>query len=114
MATTKSKSSPKLLGAGKWPISWTRLFIAASLVLNIGFVVVWVSLAGTNTLDGVFMANGLERYCSAGNDDKFKDSTSQVKGLRSYVCDTPDAHQYFQDGLTKYFDAKGIPHGTKE
>jgi hypothetical protein len=117
MATTKTKASQtsqKLLTAGRWHISWRRLIILASLSLNIGFIVLWIGLSSTNNLDGVFMANGLDRYCSSSNDDKFKDSTDQVKALRNYVCDTPDAHQYFQDGLSRYLDSKGISHGTSE
>ena len=117
MATTKTKApqtSQKLLTAGHWRISWRRLIILASLALNIGFIVLWVGLASTNNLDGMFMANGLDRYCSTSNDDKFKDSSDQVKALRNYVCDSPDAHQYFQDGLSKYLDSKGITHANKE
>jgi hypothetical protein len=114
MATTKSKASPKLLNAGGRRISLRRLIILASVTLNVGFLVIWVSLASSYSLDGLFMANGLDRYCSSLNDDKFKDSTVQVKALRDYVCDRPDADQYFQDGFEKYLDSKGIPRATNE
>lgn len=119
MATTKAKtsstkSSPKLLTAGHTRISWRRLVILASLTLNIGFLVIWIGFGATHALDGLFMADGLERYCSSNNDDKFAESSEQVKALRNYVCDTPDAHQYFQDGLSKYLDSRGIPHAIKE
>lgn len=114
MATTKTKASPKLLPAGGQRISIRRLIILASLTLNVGFIVIWVSLASSYSLDGLFMADGLERYCSNLNDDKFKDSTAQVKALRDYVCDRPDADNYFQDGLGKYLDSKGITRATNE
>jgi hypothetical protein len=117
MATTKAKakSAQKLLPAGnRWHISWKRLVIVTSVTLNIGFVVIWLSLATTNSLDGLFMENGLVRYCSTSNDDKFDSTTAQTKGLRSYVCDKADAHQYFHDGLVKYYKAVGIPYATKE
>lgn len=119
MATTKGKStstkgSQKLLTAGHPRVSLRRLVILASITLNIGFIVIWIGLAATHSLDGLFMADGLERYCSSNNDDKFKESSDQVKALRDYVCDAPDAHQYFQDGLSKYLDSKGIPHAIKE
>ena len=114
MATSKSKASPKLLTAGGQRVSWRKLVILASVTLNVGFIVIWVSLASTYSLDGLFMANGLERYCSSQNDDKFKDATAQVAALREYVCDRPDADQYFQDGFAKYLDAKGIPRPTSD
>lgn len=114
MATTKSKASPKLLPAGGQRVSLRRLIILASVTLNVGFLVIWVGLAATNSLDGLFMADGLERYCSSTNDDKFKDSTAQVKALRDYVCDRPDADKYFQEGFGKYLDAKNIPRATNE
>jgi hypothetical protein len=111
---TKTKSSPKLLTAGHSRISWRRLIILASLALNIGFIVIWISLSATHSLDGLFMANGLERYCSRDNDNKFKDSSDQVKALRDYVCNAPDAHKYFEEGYNNYLDAKGIPRATSE
>jgi hypothetical protein len=111
---TKTKNSPKLLTAGHTRVSWRRLVVLASLALNIGFIVIWIGLSATHSLDGLFMANGLERYCSSNNDNKFKDSTDQVRALRDYVCDAPDAHQHFEEGFKKYLDAKGIPHGTNE
>jgi hypothetical protein len=114
MATNKSKASPKLLSAGGQRISWRRLIIFMSVTLNVGFVVIWLSFAGTSALDGLFMANGLERYCAGYNDDKFVSSTEKVKALREYVCDRPEADKYFQEGYAKYLDAKGIPRATNE
>lgn len=112
MATAnKTKGSPKkLLTAGKWNLSWKRLLITGSVVVNIAFIVVFISLVGTYSLDGLFMGPGLERYCSSANDDKFVGSTEQIKALRNYVCDTSDAHQYFVSGLDKYLDSKGLSH----
>jgi hypothetical protein len=114
MATSKSKPTVKLLPAGGLRFSWRRLIILASLTLNVGFVVVWVAFVSGTALDGLFMANGLERYCSTQNDDKFEGTTSQVKALRDYVCDRPDATSYFHDGFNKYLDAKGIPRATNQ
>lgn len=111
MAKAKtSTGSQKLLTAGRWHMSWKRLFICASLALNIGFLVIWAGILFSNALDGLFIADGLERYCSSNNDDKFTNSSEQVKALRDYVCDAPDAHKYFQQGLSNYLDSKGISH----
>ena len=111
MAKAKTTANPqKLLPSGRWRVSWRRLLIVTSITLNIGFVVIWIGLSVTNSLDGLFIANGLERYCSSSNDDKYKDSSEQVKALRDYVCDTPDAHKYFQQGLSNYLDSKGLSH----
>ena len=112
MAATKAKSSPKLLTAGRWRFSWRRMLITTSITLNIGFLVIWISLATTNSLDGLFMADGLDRYCSSANDDKFTSATLQVKAMRDYVCNSNDAHQYFSEGYYKYLDSKGISHPT--
>jgi hypothetical protein len=108
MATTK-KGSHKDKSV-VWGLSWKRLLIAGSVALNIAFIVLMLSVGISNALDGIFMASGLERYCSSNNDDKFTSSTVQVKALRNYVCDSPDANQYFKDGLNKYLDSKGISH----
>ena len=110
---SKSKASPKLLSAGGQRISWRRLVIFASLALNVGFIVLWVSLT-TTSLDGLFMADGLGRYCSSANDDKFTNETDKVKALREYVCDRPQADKYFQAGFADYLDAKGVPRATSE
>lgn len=114
MATTKTKNSPKLLTAGHNRVSWRRLIILASITLNIGFIVIWVGLAATNSLDGLFMEDGLKRYCSQGNDDKFKDSKEDVKALRDYVCYVPDSKEFFDKGFNEYLQFKGITAGTRE
>lgn len=108
MATTKSKGTQKLLTAGGTRISWRRLIILASLTLNIGFIVIWVGLASTNSLDGLFMEDGLQRYCSDVNDDKFTDSSEKVKALRNYVCYHPEARDFFDKGYNEYLQFKGI------
>lgn len=109
MATSKAKSSQKLLTAGHVRLSWKRLLVFASVTLNIGFIVIWISLASTHSLDGIFMADGLARYCSSENDNKFTTATEEVRALRDYVCDEPDAHPYFNEGFKKYLEAKNIP-----
>jgi hypothetical protein len=113
MATTKSKPTVKLLPAGGLRLSWRRLLILASLTLNVGFIVIWVALASSYSLDGLFMADGLDRYCASQNDDKFGGTAAQVKALREYVCDRPDATKFFHDGFDKYLDSKHIPQTTK-
>jgi hypothetical protein len=108
MATTKTKSTPKLLTAGHNRISWRRLIILASITLNIGFIVIWIGLSATNSLDGLFMEDGLTRYCSENNDDKFKDSKEEVRALRNYVCYHPEAKEFFDKGYNDYLQVKGI------
>jgi hypothetical protein len=107
MAATKKPQ--KLLEAGKWHPSLRRLVIFASLALNVGFVVVLVTLSTTTVLDGLFMPVALDRYCSTANDNKFQKEDAQIKALRAYVCDRSDAHEYFQDGYMKYLKSLNIP-----
>lgn len=92
----------------KWGFSWSGFFIAASVTLNIAFIVLMILLMATNVLDGMLMDVGLKRYCSSANDDKFSDSTAKVRALRAYTCGAGDAQQYFEAGFQNYLNAKGI------
>ncbi|MGH7196956.1 MAG: hypothetical protein ACREGJ_04320 [Candidatus Saccharimonadales bacterium] len=102
--------SPKLLGPGKWHLSWKRLLIAASIVLNIGFLVVFVSMATTNAFDGLYVREGLERYCDTENDNKFEYPNDQAKAQRDFLCARGEAQEYFTEGFKKYLDFKSIPY----
>lgn len=92
----------------RWYFSWTRLFIAASVAANIAFVVVVATMITSHSLDGMFMNEGLQRYCNTANDDKFSDNPAKVRALRYYTCARGDAAQYFQEGFQKYLDYKHI------
>ncbi len=111
MAATKAstKKSPKLLEAGWRGPSARRFLIFSSFALNIAFLVVLLTISTTNTLDGMFMPVALDRYCSTANDSKFQKEEAPVKALRGYVCDRPDAHQYFWKGYTDYLKSLNIP-----
>ncbi len=108
MAT--SKKSPKKAKAMVWNMSWKQLFIAASVAANIGFVVVVATMMTSHTLDGMFMNEGLTRYCVSDNNDKFTDATDKVKALRAYTCGSGDAKMYFENGFKSYLDYKGISY----
>lgn len=101
---SKTKSAPK----GKWMGPWKNFFIALSVAANIGFVVIVITMMSTHVLDGMFMNEGLTRYCASENNDKFKNASDKVKALRVYTCADGDAAQYFNDGFNRYLDAKGI------
>lgn len=107
MAAAKKTSSKP------WPsvkdLSVGQMIIFGSFAANIAFVVVWVGIATTNVLDGIFMENNLIRYCATANDHKLAEESSQVRALREYVCDRPQATTYFHEGFNKYLDSKGIP-----
>lgn len=94
--------------SAKWGFSWGGFLIAASVTLNIAFIVLMILMMTTNTLDGMLMNEGLKRYCSSTNDDKFSDASARVKALRVYTCGSGDAKQYFESGFQDYLNAKGI------
>jgi hypothetical protein len=109
MATVKKQvSKANQAATGKWMGSWKNFFAALSVAANIGFVVIVITMMGTHVLDGMFMNEGLTRYCASENNDKFKNASDKVKALRVYTCADGDAAQYFNDGFTKYLDVKGI------
>lgn len=105
-----AKKTLKLLEAGSPQWSWRRFFIATSVTLNIGFIVVIITMATTNGLDGMFMNEGLQRYCLTVNDGRFEDTTKMTRALRDYTCERSDAAAYFKEGFHKYLDYKNIPY----
>lgn len=107
MATSKKPAPKKQMGV-KWNISWRRWLIVASGALNIAFIVVFVTMMTSHALDGLFMREGLARYCAKANDGQFADSPAKVKALRVYTCAGGDAKPYFNEGFQKYLDFKGI------
>lgn len=112
MATTKK--SQKLLEQGPVRLSWRRLIILSSLTLNVAFIVVIITMATSNALDGMFVKQGMQRYCEGVNDRLFAKSTDEVKALRDYTCAHGDAERYFKDGFDSYLHAKGIQHQHSE
>lgn len=89
-------------------ISSKRFFIGLSFAANIAFVVVITTMITSNVLDGMFMKEGLARYCLSVNDSKFVDAGEKSKALRHYTCATGDAKQYFDSGFQEYLDYKNI------
>jgi hypothetical protein len=107
MAASKKPAAKKQM-ISKWNMSWKQWLIAASVALNIAFVVVVVTMMTTHALDGMFMKEGLARYCARANDAQFDGSTDKVKALRVYTCAGGDAKSYFDEGFQKYLDFKGV------
>jgi hypothetical protein len=108
MAIVK-KSAQK---TSKIAISWKKFFIALSVAANIGFAVVIITMMTSHVLDGMFMREGLNRYCAAQNDEKFEDNSEKVKALREYTCARGEAKDFFNQGLNDYMESKGITIGS--
>ncbi len=89
-------------------ISGKRFFIGLSFAANIAFVVVLITMMTSHVLDGMFMNEGLTRYCSSVNDSKFSDAGEKPKALRAYTCAAGDAKEYFDAGFQSYLDYKSI------
>ena len=106
MAVAKKPASKK--PAAKWVMSWKPFFIALSIAANIGFVVIVTTMMTSHVLDGMFMREGLNRYCASQNNDKFAENSDRTKALREYTCASGDAEDYFNDGFNKYLEYKGI------
>lgn len=98
MATVKKSG----LKAPKGKMSWKQLLVSASVTLNIAFVVVLITLATTHALDGLWMREGLTRYCSPANDSKFDDMTEASKSLRDFTCAKGDAADDFEAAVKAY------------
>jgi hypothetical protein len=88
--------------------SWVKLLIAASVVLNIGFIVVMTVVVTSNAFDWTLADQGLVRYCATANDSKFEGMSKQDLALRDFTCARDDAQAYFKDGFQKYLTVKGI------
>src|SRR5688572_11811940 len=110
MATSKKAS---ITGVKRSKLSWKHFFITASVVANIAFVVAVITMITSNALDGMFMNEGLKRYCLAANDRKFSDNSDYAKALRHYTCARGDAETYFYDGFNTYLDYKNIQRPTE-
>ncbi len=89
-------------------ISGKQFFIALSFAANIAFVVVVTTMMTSHVLDGMFMNEGLTRYCSSVNNSKFTDAGDKARALREYTCATGDAKQYFDTGFQSYLDYKNV------
>lgn len=107
MAGAKQQVKKSNVAAGD-NMSWKQFLIALSVSANIGFIVVVATMMTSHVLDGMFMNEGLSRYCSSVNDEKFADAGDKTKALRAYTCATGDAKQYFDTGFQSYLDFKNI------
>lgn len=94
--------------AQKWEMSWKTFFISLSVAANIGFAVVVITMMSSHVLDGMFMREGLNRYCAPQNDEKFSDNSEKTKAFRDYTCAQGDAKDFFNEGFKQYLEAKGI------
>lgn len=108
MATTKKPASK----SQRLQISWKKFFISLSVAANIGFAVVIITMMTSHVLDGMFMREGLNRYCATQNDEKFSDNSEKTKALREYTCAKGDAKDFFNQGLNDYMESKGITIGS--
>jgi len=102
----QSKQSKTKVAIGA--MSGKQFFIALSVAANIAFVVVIITMMTSNVLDGMFMNEGLSRYCSPVNNDKFVDAGEKTQALRAYTCASGEAKSYFDTGFQSYLDYKNI------
>lgn len=109
---TATKGGKRTAG-GSWQVSWKHFFIVASVTANIAFVVVIITMITSHALDGMFMNEGLKRYCDSANDEKFEDNNERTIALRQYTCERGDAAAYFKNGFEQYLDFKNIPRVTE-
>lgn len=93
---------------GGWNVSWKRFLIAASATANVALIVAVITMMSSHVLDGMFINEGLTRYCSPANDNKFDNSADRAQALRAYTCATGDAKSYFDAGFQSYLTAKGL------
>lgn len=102
------KVTKKSVSVGKWEMSWKNLLFAASVTVNIAFIVVFLTMIFTNKLDGMFIEEGLARYCSSANDSLYANSEETVKALRDFACAKGDAKPYFDSAFKIYSFSRGI------
>jgi len=102
MATKKNSKRSRLT------TSWKSFFYAASVTLNIAFVVVFVTMISTNALDGMLMKEGLNRYCSEANDKKFEDNPAKTQALRDFTCAKGEAQDDFETAVNAYLKSRGL------
>lgn len=103
MATAKKTSSKKNFN---WLMPWKNFYLSVSVAVNIAFIVLFVTMAGTHALDGMWMREGLNRYCDAANDTKFKDNSEATKALRDFTCAKGDAADDFQKAFNAYLETR--------
>lgn len=104
MATAKKSTSKKIIQS----MSWRNFFFAASVTLNIAFVVLFITMATTNALDGLLMREGLTRYCAEANDESFADNPVVTRGIRDFTCAKGDAKDDFEKAVNNYLESKGL------
>lgn len=110
----KKTSVTKKTSSGKWQISWKNLWVSASVVLNIAFLVLLFTMFFTPTLDSVWIKEGLVRYCSDQNDDLYAGEPKDVQALRDFTCASGDAKPYFENALKIYLFSQGITETNKQ
>lgn len=103
MATKKNSSKFEKLAP-----RWKNFLIAASVTLNIAFVVVFMAIVTTSALDVMVMKEGLNRYCATSNDKKFEDSSAKIQALRDFTCARGDASDDFETAMKAYLNTKGL------
>lgn len=107
MAMAVKKQAVKV-GGVEWKMSWRNFFVAASVALNIAFVVTFITMINTNSLDSMFIKEGLKRYCLDENGALFEESTEQAKELRNFTCATGEAAEPFNKAFNDYLKTKGL------
>ncbi len=110
MASAKSKK-PSVDKSGSNPkgkMSWKRLFVISSVVLNVAFIVLLITMITTNALDALFIREGLSRYCSTADDWLFANNSEKLIAFRNYTCGMGNAQTYFESGFSNYLQSIGI------
>lgn len=105
---TKKNANVKSDQKVKQGMSWKRFFITSSVVLNIAFIVLIITMMTTNALDTLFIREGLSRYCSTTNDWLFTNNSEKLVAFRNYTCGTGNAQTYFENGFSEYLQSIGI------
>lgn len=91
--------------------SWRNFFIATSVTLNIAFIIVFATMMWTNRLDGMFIREGLARYCDEVNDSKFASNSDKAHALRMFTCARDDAKEPFDKAVNDYLQMKQVQNG---
>jgi len=71
-------------------------------------VVVFITMTMTSALDGMLMKEGLNRYCSEANDQKFEDNSAKTQALRDFSCARGEARDDFRAALDAYLQSRGL------
>lgn len=89
-------------------VSWKNFFIAASVAMNIAFLVLFITMISTNKLDVMFIQEGMNRYCKVENDILFDGSSDQTQALRKFTCAIGDAREPFEKAFNDYLKTQEI------